>query len=468
MHLVLIYPQQKCFLHQQDGHGGSLGAIFIHLSDIHFGQEKTVGDVFVNNDARDQLIDDASKIMRSLGRKADGIIVTGDIAYSGKPQQYKDAATWLDLLAEKVGGEIYEVQVVPGNHDIDRDEITGATKLMLDEVVAKGESELNKFLEEEGDRELLYRRFKAYRDFANGYRCPLDCSGGNSNDFRFELAPNRKIRFVRFNSALICSFNDDKGKLILGARQRILPTVEPGEEIIVLTHHPLDWFQDSGEAEKYLRGRARVIISGHEHYPSLVVENVEPGSDLMQLAAGATTPDGFDDIFTYKYNIIEFDWDVYKDALAVTLHSRTWNDKLKRFGEDEVFLEGKDIPTILASPNFRALQLGNNEDTLHDNINLSKSVTESSQISLNKSEISENRCSPEQKLLQLRFFRDLSEGERLKILLELEMIPDDLQETLNHGIEQSLFSSIFEKGQSKKLKSLIDDTLNIKKEKLNG
>jgi hypothetical protein len=85
---------------------------------------------------------------------------------------------------------------------------------------------------------------------------------------------------VRLNSALICAHKDDKGKLILGKRQQILP-VEDGEEIVVLVHHPLGWFQDSAKARQYLRSRARVFISGHEHFPNLEIDHVEDGCDLM-------------------------------------------------------------------------------------------------------------------------------------------------------------------------------------------
>lgn len=128
--------------------------------------------------------------------------------------------------------------MIPGNHDIDRGEISGATEWMLDQVTTKGEEALNKILDDEGDRDHLYRRFHAYQDFAIGYRCPLDFTGGMSTDFRVTLAPNRALRFVRLNSALACSKKDDEGKLILGARQRTIP-IQAGEEAVVLTHHPL-------------------------------------------------------------------------------------------------------------------------------------------------------------------------------------------------------------------------------------
>ena len=66
-------------------------AVFVHLSDIHFGQEKNGGDVVINVDARERLIDDAAKVMRDADKKLAGIIVTGDIAYSAKSEEYANA-----------------------------------------------------------------------------------------------------------------------------------------------------------------------------------------------------------------------------------------------------------------------------------------------------------------------------------------------------------------------------------------
>jgi hypothetical protein len=438
-----------------------LTAVFVHLSDIHFGQEKNGGDVVINNDARERLIDDAADVMKKAGKPLAGIIVTGDVAYSAQPEEYVIAGEWLDRLAKRLGGAIYEIQIVPGNHDIDRNEISGATEWMLSEVATKGEEALNRILDDEGDRERLYRRFHAYRDFAIGYRCPLDFSGGMSTDFRVVLAPNRALRFVRLNSALACSMRDAKGKLILGARQRTLPAGEAGEETVVLAHHPLSWFQDSTDAGRFLRGRGRVFISGHEHYPALIVEKVEAERDLMLLAAGATTPDKKSDKYTYKYNIIEFEWHEPQDALAVTIHPRTWNDELKRFQEDSEFLAASERTTILSCPNFRAAPRGAGGTAPQPASNNAPEIeTVANPLTGGGAQVV--TPSADEKLLQLRFFRDLTEGDRLKILASLKAIPDDLGEPLDHEMERRLFTAVFKRGQGQELRALVETAIQNK------
>ena len=241
---------------------------FVHLSDIHFGQEKG-GGIWIHNDVKERLIDDVRGVAKEMeASRAAGIVVTGDIAGGGRESEYTEAAAWLDRVAAAAGCAISDIQVVPGNHDIDRDKITPATQMMLKRIIAEGEPALDEFLESDTDRDLLFRRFLAYRSFAEAYRCPLNTNAELAEERVAQLAPGRAIRFIRLNSALACSKDDEKGKLLLGARQRVMQQ-RPGEELIVLSHHPLHWFQDSEDALRFIRSRARVFISGHEHNPSV-------------------------------------------------------------------------------------------------------------------------------------------------------------------------------------------------------
>src|SRR4029077_16836243 len=91
------------------------------------------------------------------------------------------------------------------------------------------------------------------------------------------------------NSSLLCTGKekDDEPELVLGERQFIIDRNE-GEENIVLTHHPLNWYKDSEAVKTYVESRARVLITGHEHEPNVKVVEAGEDADLMMLAAGAT------------------------------------------------------------------------------------------------------------------------------------------------------------------------------------
>src|SRR5580704_15903688 len=95
----------------------------VHLSDIHFGQEID-GSRPEHEDIRQALLRDCKDEMVGKLGPANGLVVTGDIAYSGKKKEYERAGDWLDELVKIVGCEKNAVHTIPGNHDVD---LTGIT-----------------------------------------------------------------------------------------------------------------------------------------------------------------------------------------------------------------------------------------------------------------------------------------------------------------------------------------------------
>ncbi|WP_342723937.1 metallophosphoesterase [Bradyrhizobium sp. B097] len=443
---------------------------YVHLSDIHFGQEKGAA-VVINNDAKERLIEDAAEqVLRHAGGGAKGLIVTGDIAFAGKSEEYAVAAKWLDRLARAVRCPPTAVKMVPGNHDIDRDRLSAGCTHLIDEILSGGEAKLDAFLANDDDCKTLYNRFVGYEPFALGYDCPLHPAGGIASDSREELAPGRAIRFFGLNSALICSKRkDEEGKLILGAAQRVLPS-DPGVELVVLCHHPLHCLQDSVDARKYVRGRARVFISGHEHNPSLQIEAVEDGCDLLMLASGATVPPKVENGYTYTYNLLTFDWCSKEDKLSVEVVPRAWNDDKKRFEADDVRLGGHKPRNLLASPNFRrgpvppaggqpepaaqpvpaALrpEQGSGGELLADR------VAKADREPPNNAPV--DAMSDTFQLVLLKFFRDLTAAQRLKVLIDLDALPDDWNEELTLMMERNLIEDLVKDGRLGDLDSSIE------------
>ena len=322
---------------------------------------------------------------------------------------------------------------------------------MLDRIAVEGEPALDRFLECEGDRTLLFRRFASYRPFADAYRCPLDTGGQLVDDQVVELGVNRVIRFVRVNSALVCSDNDKEGKLLLGARQRVLPQRRPGEELVVLSHHPLHWFQDSDDAYRYIRSRARVFISGHEHSPSVTIEATGEDSHLMMLSSGATVPYNSDDEFTYCYNFLEFEWVEETDELAVHIRPRCWIDEDKSFGADDERLGGRDPKFILGCPGFRAA-----EDKSHRFAPGDRAakpdvflVKRSDGLGTDSEGSVVDDC---YSLLLLRFFRDISPAQRMRILVSLDALPSSWSGTLNESFERKAFDRLVKEGRSDEIR----------------
>ena len=436
---------------------------FVHLSDIHFGQESG-GQLRIHDDVKESLVEDVGEVVKHLeAGRATGIIVTGDIAFGGRQSEYAQAATWLDSVAEAAGCDRTSIQLVPGNHDIDRSQITPATEMMLNRIAEEGETALDQFLEVETDRELLFRRFSAYRPFAAAYRCPLDTSAELSEEHVAALAPGRGIRFIRLNSALVCSRNDEAGKLLLGARQRVMRE-RAGEELVVLCHHPLHWFRDSEDAMRYISNRARIFISGHEHDPGVRVETVDDGRDLMMLAAGAVVPPVAKEGFNYSYNLLEFKWEEATDGLSVRVCPREWVDSLKRFARGSRSEDDNGCLFELACPNFRAAPGLEVRGAGKMKIEGSLETVQIHVLNTQDAEVGEESMAESYSLMLLRFFRDISSSRRLSILATLGALPPDLHGVVNETMERRAFDQLVKAGRSEELWSELCKAINEESE----
>ncbi len=93
--------------------------LLLHLSDLHFGPHSR----FVSRNPAHlgktfhQALDEARK-RRDLPEKIDVVLVTGDVAESGKPKEFEFGRQFLTALAGELGLEHRRFVFVPGNHDI--------------------------------------------------------------------------------------------------------------------------------------------------------------------------------------------------------------------------------------------------------------------------------------------------------------------------------------------------------------
>ncbi|MHC8364040.1 metallophosphoesterase [Pseudomonas sp. LS2P72] len=449
-------------------------AVFIHVSDIHFGQEKD-DRIHIHADVKQQLITDAKEVVSKIaGGTAHGILVTGDIAQTGRWSEYEAAGIWLDELAASVGVQIHRVQMVPGNHDLDRTKLSFAGQHILDHIRAGGTREYEEILNNPTDRAALFARFEDYGRFSFAYNCPLNNEGAFASEMEVNLAPGRAIRFIRFNSSLLChgGERDEHPELILGARQFTIPRTS-GVENVVLVHHPLSWYKDQDQVRDYIRSRARVFISGHEHDPKVSIDNVEDGCDVMMLAAGATVPFKSDDVYTFTYNIIEFDWDEEIDGLSVTMHPRAWNTQRTCFEADEKRLGKKDPHFRLASPFFRKAARPDAAPTVSPVGALEGEENAwpvEPTIEMIPMESPEGEPQVMQPIVEgyetarLRFFRDLLEGERLRILFELDALPKSFNESMSQGLERKLLDMLVRNGKLSEVEKMIDKLIGERKD----
>lgn len=68
-------------------------------------------------------------------------------------------------------------------------------------------------------------------------------------------------------------------------------------------------------------------------------------------------------------------------------------------------------------------------------------------------------------LAMLRFFRDLYESERLRILVELDALPAESNERINQGLELRLFDWLARAGRLTEVVTMIDRLIDEREER---
>jgi predicted phosphodiesterase len=150
--------------------------LILHLSDIHFRHPICATDWDPDKPFRTRLMQDARQRTETLG-PIDAILVGGDIAYAGKPEEYAVALAWLYEFAEACGCKRERIYVIPGNHDIDR-------KIVIDDLSVQNaqqaiiravdkEAELLRQLSHKNTGPALLKPLAAYSDFAGNFWCEV-------------------------------------------------------------------------------------------------------------------------------------------------------------------------------------------------------------------------------------------------------------------------------------------------------
>lgn len=192
----------------------------------------------------------------------------------------------------------------------------------------------------------------------------------------------------------------------------------------------------------------------------------------MMLSAGATVPYKSDDTYTFTYNIIEFDWDEEIDGLSVTIHPRAWNSQRTCFEDDHKRLGGKRPNFRLACPSFRKVDRPTPEKIIKK---IDSLVTESLSLpAVSISEVASEEAFEGMQAMQpmeqgyelarLRFFRDLFEIERLRILVNLNAIPENFNERMSKGIERRLFDMLVRNGRLSEIEQMIKQLIEERKD----
>lgn len=311
---------------------------FVHLSDIHFNASSgtTVHDL--DADVRNELLRDATALSATIGSPA-GVLVTGDVAFSGQREEYERAASWLLEFCRAVGCPEENVWVVPGNHDVDR-QLTRSkiTRTLHETIRAKAEasidSELREILADPQSAAALLAPLTEYNTFAARFQCALS-SERPFWERDLKLPCDTIIRLRGLCSVLVSNADDEKGNIILGTAQASVPRSD-GVHYLTLCHHPPDWLRDQDSVVNHLESKVRIQLFGHKHS-----QRVQTINETLRLTAGAAHPDRNEREWSPTYNLIEI---ARRDneRIGVRIFQRRWHQTECRFVPDHDPNTGRD------------------------------------------------------------------------------------------------------------------------------
>lgn len=312
--------------------------VLVHLSDIHFNSSSGTSIHDLDAEVRNELLRDATALTKRL-EGTTGVLVTGDIAYSGQKAEYDQAGSWLVEFCRAVGCPDESVWVVPGNHDVDRKVANKkVTKMIHESLRAKQgtalDKELREILSDEQLADALFAPLAEYNAFAARFQCSI--SAVKPFWERDLMLPcGSVIRLRGLCSALVSNEQDKKSNIVIGSAQVTVHRAD-GVEYLTLCHHPPEWLLDQDTVVTQLESKVRIQLFGHKH-----MQRIQKINETLRITAGAMHPERDGSDWEPIYNILEIERH-NDEQIGVRIYQRRWHRISSRFVADIDPESGKD------------------------------------------------------------------------------------------------------------------------------
>lgn len=315
---------------------------FIQMSDIHF--KSSSGDSYdIDTQLRSAMIRDLrNNVLNHIGN-IKGILVCGDLAFSGQKRELEIAKEFLKEITMLLGLSLKDVFCVVGNHDVDQNVIKNShiIELLQSEIkkvddtdADKLDSILRKIQKDVHIQGLLYKPIDNYNQFADSLLCNYTVDKPNW-ERDFELNEKYTLRLWGMNSTLISSHKDhldEKGNWLSYGEERKMvinnkQIPEPQDNVIYMTlcHHPTKCWNNE-RLVTMMDGRAKLQLYGHKH-----IQSIEANEQRITINSGALQPErGNDWIPLYNWISLKVD----DNELIVRIFPRIYNNDIGSFQRD--------------------------------------------------------------------------------------------------------------------------------------
>ena len=292
---------------------------WLHLSDLHFTENQY--NHYEAAIVLKSLFEDVTNFLKKEKFQLDFIVLTGDIAFAGKTEEYEIARSFFDHLLKVTNISKDRFFIIPGNHDVDKSLITSGAKA-IGESLRDNDSVLGLFKTVE-DRRLIFQRLDNYASFLNNY-FKDHLSFGDENIFYTKIlnTDDKRIAILGLNSAWLCNGEGERDRnSILVGKTQVINVLDQSKNVdikIALVHHPFDWLKefDRKYVERTLKRACDFILHGHLHEEEIIFESRPVGKTTI-IPAGACY---MGSEYPNSYNFVVFD-----------IESRTGTTYLRRF-----------------------------------------------------------------------------------------------------------------------------------------
>lgn len=255
----------------------------LHLSDLHISSKEDSNHKILRNNI--------IKYIRDNNIKIDAIVFTGDIIDRNDKSAYVLSVEFFNELLKACDLPTERLLIVPGNHDMERDEVINGI-LDSEKMIS------DKYIEQSW--KYVCRRMGDYSEFVKELGIADVTNIEDGYGIRVIELDGKKICFNMINSAWSNKGNSDYRNLYVGRwqleknREELFGIVDK-DLVITMMHHPLSWLIDD-EAEmlrEYMcheeKFNSHILLHGHIHDAKAQAE-VTPGGGFISLTTGIGYP----------------------------------------------------------------------------------------------------------------------------------------------------------------------------------
>ena len=278
----------------------------LHLSDLHIDRNNYQWMTNKTDQIVSAVWNDFSECNKII------IVVSGDIVYSGKEEQYGYAKLFFKALLRSFAERNLKntelenkIICVPGNHDCNFDNDNGARAMLINGLRS------NIALVDQSVYDTVSAIQKEYQSFAKEIMINKEYIPSINTDLPIKVG-EKTILFRLYNTAWMSTLNESQNSIVMPMNIMVQEN-NNADLAISLFHHHYSWLTPACDNNKncfrkYIMQTSNVVLFGHEHTPSsLQINDHYEGEVVNEFEGGTLCSDQTNGIRESSFNSLVID-----------------------------------------------------------------------------------------------------------------------------------------------------------------